>query len=356
MMQLSELGVYAIYEDDYIIFSICKLGVDQFPSIGLVCLQPFNIVLEPCSASNKLSAYIDKFGDHRYDIIGYYKCKSESVINENIFLTVELDGQVFKVSWLVEKLSLDFTYTPDTQLFRNRFTFNSGRHVDRFSINKIAINNIERKNEVPSFVYLNSCVVHSYSTLELGFDDSSVRNCLALNYDAIRAAIDLPKVNGIVSSRNNGVCMHVSLITASMHCYLYLGELDNIINLANDLVKLLNTNEFMLYYGPNSTKCLLLALLVAHVRGDFPLCSYYVDCISKIASDIILILEGNVDDIPSSWISEAEEPKKIHSLALLINKKISNNEFQRSDIDSAIAACLRVKSKKYRSKVISFLI
>lgn len=317
----------------------------------------------------EIDAFLIKFGYEfpKYPIYAKLNISNIFITNANLFAVVE--GEHLPLEWLNEKLSVKFTYTPTFDLFKDSFTFNSkrsGRHFDRETVAQIAKKNISLSSDklAPNII-INSTVIYTYSCLEMNVSESEIENCINYLNIAVEmvdkvptptgAVVDIKGKRKVVSARLNGTSMHISLLLVKMHFLLYKKDFESVVKVAVNILKIIQNNEFILYYGPNVAKAYVIAVYVSIKNEDVSTFLMFRNAIKdlKVKVDIALN-DKDINKMPEQWLKEADESKYFcFSFSKIDEGGLINKE---KKLMKLCLQAIRVKSEQYRNIVSDALV
>lgn len=224
-----------------------------------VLVDGFNeVLLEKVTSSEADDAFPVKDGS-------VYKSIAPIVPNEKVELFVKYQGaQKMVVPWSYLKYDLSKLVTVSDSDFRQRFTFNSGRHASQEVALIIAKNNLSN-DACNDFIKINSGVIFIYKSIET-LSRQRRGDLSSLYFQLLAVCRDLPEADG---ARKDPVHLIYSLKTAFFHFLITEMEWEKAVLVASEMLMLYKSSKFKNYHSVNLFKVFSLAWLLTRVLGEF---------------------------------------------------------------------------------------
>jgi hypothetical protein len=352
---LPKFEVYALYEDGYGYFDIRVVSnLITSKDISSVSMSPSGTKLNKSEPNPNLRRLYKKLVSENVNELVSYSFELADIFLTDIVINVHIDGDTYQADWKCEKLSLDFTYTPDINLFRKRFTFKSGRHAYRKTVKFIAENNLKRLEEISQNIAVSSFVINGYSALELNPTEEEIDEALSFS-NALHSFVKaMSEPSGRVSSRDNRTSMLLSMMTVQVHCELYLGRYDNLRKLCENMLLLVKNKDFYLYHAFNTSKSFLFAAIVGKTIGDSELLALSEEGSSLVKEKTRELLRQEAEELPKEWVDEAHHAMDVISATESIFDLLPC-QLDKSLLRSYLESATRVKSRDYLNMVMNQL-
>lgn len=309
--------IAAVYKRNTIVFAIwCEEEFNSDVSLQFENLffYPGCIKLEPACKSSELEEKLSDVVD--ISKLSWFKISSHDVgfySEGNVYLVKE-KGETC-IEWHDELTALDLNYIQSMQVFKKRFAFHGCRHFDRNTQLYISKNTLQNRDSIDFEIFASSLVVYSFSVFETGLTNEISSNLKNELEDAISKAekLEVPENFTTLSSRTNGLSVTLSLTCVLMLLNFIRNDFLSVIRIGKWISIKVNSHFFLLYYGPNLSRCASLSTASALILKDNDELDYFKKVLDVTCLNINGYLKNTyyIKKTPEIWVAESRESFEI---------------------------------------------
>lgn len=260
---------------------------------------------------------------------------------DGVSVSVQFGDECVDLPWSNSRLSLGILKTENISQFMRFFTYASKRHYSSEVAWVVAINNLS--GNVPEIIKVNSSVVFSYKSIELGRD---ISKCLVFLNDSYSMINEMAPSFGV---RSDPVQLFFSVSMAEIHLLILLRKEREILDNIERQCDVFDSSPYRGYYTINYSKSLAFGILLAVKFGDLDRASVYIKRLLSLEA----FMNCWFDQGNEGWL--ASERKYVDDLILYFKDHCYSDLVMQGYRERIVNDVSRVKSEYYLSRAVDFI-